>query len=99
MMFALWLTGHSAVRGEDHLELGAARGSEAEKRLAFEEAVALAIASRLRIATSWDPQMDVTGEPTHLVMAPPSPTRTKGAQDVGFPHSGLVRSSIMASMA
>src|SRR4029077_2666071 len=33
MMFALRLTGHSAVRGEDHLELGAARGRSG-KRLA-----------------------------------------------------------------
>jgi hypothetical protein len=51
------------------------------------------------LITSWDPRMDVTGEPTHLVRMPPSPTRTKGAQDVGLAHSGLVRSSIVASIA
>ena len=35
----------------------------------------------------------------YLVITPPSPIRTKGAQDVGLARSGLVRSSIVASMA
>src|ERR1700730_12557687 len=37
--------------------------------------------------------------PVHLVMTPPSPSRTKGAQDAGLAHSGLARSSMVASMA
>jgi hypothetical protein len=35
----------------------------------------------------------------YLVIAPPSPTRTKGAQDEGLAHSGLSRSLIVASIA